>query len=143
MSVSSNSKQVYGNIVELGYYQVPCNSQMCLDLKNGKVYTTSTPVNLNLIGLGDCTDETRIENKQVIHTVKLTAQIRIIPDDLVSTRCMFYFRTADGRKYIIGGVDRPYPSATVKECFPGDFNNPSGFTLNVEYQGVHGVLILA
>lgn len=134
---------VYGNIVELGYYTSPFNPDLIVNYTSHQASgEKKKPSSLKLIGLGDCTDETKIENRAEIHTVKLTARITRLPEDITGSKCRFFFRTADGRKYIIGGNSKPYPVATATEYFPGDVSSASGFVLTVEYQGAHGVLRL-
>lgn len=144
VQVSSPCKTVLGNIVEVGVYPTPCNPDMIIDYAYATVIgETNPPYPLHIVGLGECIDETTVENKAVIHTVRLTARFTAMLDYIIGANSRFFFRTADGRKYMIGGTGLPYPVAVVTESFPGNSSDQSGYALTVEYKGSHGVLLIA
>lgn len=144
VQVSSPCKTILGNIVEVGVYPTPCNPELIVDYALATVRgETVTPSPLHIVGLAECIDETVVENKVIIHTVRLTARFTSMQDNVIGANSRFFFRTADGRKYMIGGTGLPYPVAAVTESFPGSATDPSGYTLNVEYKGSHGVLFIA
>ncbi len=138
-----NQPKVLGFVVELEYIPIKELTGMVVDQELSLAYLPElTPEPLCMVSLGDCTDESRIENRELIHTVKLTARIKELPYNLCGTENAVVFRTVDNSRYIIGGVDKPYPVITAVQNFPGDVQTASGYTLTVEYQSAMGVLLI-
>lgn len=95
---------------------------------------------IGMVGLAECTDETTIENKAVIHSVKLTA--RILPETRLYGGELYAYilLCVDGSRWLLGSDTHPYPKTLIKKSMPGDPAESSANTLTVELKNLTGLL---
>lgn len=95
---------------------------------------------IGLVGLGDCSDETAIENKAVIHSVKLTARITGADTLRSGEPYAYILKCVGGDRWLLGSDTHPYPKTLLKRSLPGDPSESSADTLTVELKNLTGLL---
>lgn len=83
------------------------------------------------------TDEMR--NGQRVYTSKLTIRLQQ-PDIQLPSQAAFRLTDVDGRQYLLGLSERPYPACNVEETRPADPSEPSLSVLKVEQLSIHPML---
>lgn len=95
---------------------------------------------IGMVGLAECTDETTIENKAVIHSVKLTARITVTNNLRSGDPYAYILMCVDGSRWLLGSDTHPYPKTLIKTSMPGDPSESSAYTLTVELKNLTGLL---
>ena len=84
-------------------------------------------------------DATKVANKVDIHEVKMV--LRLQPcEDLNPGVYAFRLTTADGKRYMLGMNERPYPVITCQDVHPDKVANAQGKTVTVAYNGLFGLV---
>lgn len=95
---------------------------------------------IDISGLGECSEETSVENKAVIHSVKLTARILSANSLRSGGRYAYILICVDGSRWLLGADTHPYPKTLVNSVMPGAPTESSADTLTVEYKSTFGLL---
>ncbi len=90
-------------------------------------------IDLCLVGLASVDVSQNVENGSRLTTVKLTAHTT---DDfhVDHRRLAWRVTTVDGKQYLIGINEQPFPVTTVSDNYPDKSTEPSGKIITVSWQ---------
>lgn len=93
---------------------------------------------LPIVGMGECLESVKPQDRQLISTATLTFNL----PSRFSTRnraYAFLFETLDKKLYIIGSDRHPFCKITTEDVFPGKPTDKSVCKVTVEYTSLYGV----
>ncbi len=94
---------------------------------------------LPLVGLASGEVVSKVEDKSRKFTTTLTALLSE-HFDVANRHLAFLVTTADGDRYLVGNIERPFPIVDTSDSLPGKASEPSGCTLTVKYTDTTGLL---
>ena len=96
---------------------------------------------LPIIDLASLTSETKVVDRETIHTLKLECQL--CADFAVAGRHLCYrLTTVDGKQFLMGVPDKPFPITNINRNFPGSVSENSAMKLTAEYSNIFGLLVI-
>lgn len=107
--------------------------------QNSEVSPIANWENICLVGLAECTDESRIEFGQELHEVILTYFTAEEPSS-GNAPLSFLLETVEGKKYLLGTDKKPHPQRAKKNIIPGTTTGKTGWTVSITYKNTFGLL---
>lgn len=95
--------------------------------------------NICLVGLAECTDESRIELGQELHEVILTYFTEKEPTT-ENVPLSFLLKTVTGEVYLLGTDKKPHPQRIKKNIIPGSTTGKTGWSVSITYKNTFGLL---
>jgi hypothetical protein len=95
---------------------------------------------LCVAGLGEMAVSEAVVHGSRVRTVKLTVRVRDGLEGVGVRRLAWRVTCVDGRQWLLGGVERPWPVALVGTDFPGAVTERGGVSVAVTWSSAVGPL---
>lgn len=96
-------------------------------------------IELPLANLASMEIVSKVENKTRLFTTTLKALLTR-HFDIANRRLAYMVTTVEGKRFLVGTGEAPYPISNTTDTFPDKTTDQSGMTLTVEYTDTFGLL---